>query len=192
MTKLDQLLSSIDPERTTDQVARRIDEAINSFLPGPGQINRYDDFVTYVICFCRLVEATVLRLQGGSPNANPDLDRGRFMHVLSRAYGAQGLRTAFEMARTGNEGGLYAVLRKLGEVLAGQYAENEIAARVWSYWNGLSMAEKHAAADEYLSKYGHLLPSELTEGSAGRVRANLPKVLQEHARMMQRLRRVGR
>ena len=192
MTKQDQLLSSIDSGRTIEQIARRIDEAINSFLPGPGQINRYDDFVTYVICFCRLVEATVLRLQGGSPNASPDLDRGRFMHVLSRAYGAQGLRTAFEMARTGNEGGLYAVLRKLGEVLAGQYAENEIAARVWSYWNGLSMAEKLAAADEYLSKHGRLLPSELTEGSAGRVRANLPKVLQEHARMMQRLRRVGR
>lgn len=192
MTKLDELLSRIDPDRTTDQVSRRIDEAINSFLPGPGRIDRYDDFLTYIICFCRFVEATVLRLPDGAPQAGPDLDRSRFMPVLTRAYGDQGLKTAFEMARTGNEGGLYAVLRKLGEVLAGRYAENEIVARVWAYWNGLSMAEKLAAPDEYLSKYGHLLPSELTEGSAGRIRANLPKVLQEHARMMQRLRRVGR
>lgn len=191
MTKLDQLLSSIVPERTFEQVAGRVDEAINSFLPGSKQIDRYDEFVTHAICFCRLVEATVLRLRDGAPSASPDLDRGRFMHVFSRAYGAQGLKTAFEIVRTGNEGGLYAVLRKLGEVLAGQYAENEIAARIWSYWNGLSMAEKLAAPDEYLSKYGHLLPSEITEGCAGRVRANLPKVLQEHPRLMRRLRRVG-
>jgi hypothetical protein len=184
MTKLDQL-------RTIEQVARRVDEAINRFLPGPGRIEQFDDFVTYIIRFCRLVEATVLGLRDGAPKASRDFDRGRFAHVFSAAYGDRELKTAFEIARTGNEGGLYAVLRKLGEVIAGQYAENEIAARIWSYWNGLSLAEKLAAPDEYLRKYGHLLPSEITEGCAGRVRANMPKVLQEHPRLMRRLRRVG-
>jgi hypothetical protein len=192
MTKLDELLSSIDPDRTVNQVTRRLDEAINSFLPGPARIQRYEEFETYLFRFCRFVEATILKLGGGPLSANADMDRGRFMSVLTRAYGDQGLKTAFEIARTGNEGGLYAVLRKLGEALAGRYAANEVAARVGAYWNGLSMAEKLAASDEYLKKYGHLLPSELTESGAGRIRTNLPKVLEEHARMMERLHRIGR
>lgn len=133
-----------------------------------------------------------MRLQGGALGSNPGMDRGRFMPVVSRAFGAQGLKASFEMTRTGNEGGFYAVLRKLGQVFTEQYAENETSARIWAYYNSLSVTEKYAAVDEYLGKYGHLLPSELTEGSAGRIRANLPKVLQEHAAMMQRLRRVGR
>ncbi len=192
MTKLDRLLSSIEPERTIDRVARLVDEAINKFLPGPEQIQQFDGFVAYIICFCRFVETTVLGLRNGAPQASRDYDLGRCTHIISEAYGAQEFRTAFEIARTGNEGGLYAVLRKLGEVFAKEYTQNEIAARIWAYWNGLSLAEKLAAPDEYLSKYGHLLPSEITEGYAVRIRTNLPKVLQEHARMMQRLRRVGR
>ena len=46
--------------------------------------------------------------------------------------------------------------------------------------------------DEYLKKYGHLLPSELTEGSAARVRANFPKVLAQHPKILQKTRRLGR
>jgi len=56
----------------------------------------------------------------------------------------------------------------------------------------LSVEEQLAASTEYLQKYGHLLPSELTEGSAARIRANLPKVLEEHPHLIQRLRQVGR
>ena len=192
MTKQEQLLKSIDPSRTIELIARRVDRAINTFPPGPCQIARYDEFIPHFVRCCRHVEATILDLSGELPEASLDFEWGRYIPVLRRAYGSEGVKTAFELVRTGNEGGLYAVIRKLGEVLAEQYAENEIAARVWSYWNGLSVDEKLAAADEYLSKYGHLLPSELTEGRAGRIRANLPKVLQEHPKMIQRLRRVGR
>ena len=114
------------------------------------------------------------------------------MQSLVRAYGSNGEKAAFEMARTGNEGGLYAVLKKMAQTMGEHYAENEVSAKVLFYWNGLTVPEKLAAADEYLGKYGHLLPSELTEGSAGRVRANLPKVLEEHPRLLRRLRGIGR
>ena len=96
------------------------------------------------------------------------------------------------MARTGTEGGLYRVLRDMAQTMAADYAENELAARVNSYWNDLSTDEKLAAPDEYLRRFGHLLPSELTEGGAWRVRANFPTVLQEHSRLIQRLSRIGR
>ena len=84
------------------------------------------------------------------------------------------------------------MLRKIARSMADQFVENETSARVSRYWDGLSVEQRHEAADQYLSEYGHLLPSELTEGSAARVRANMPKVLQEHLRVMQRIGRIGR
>jgi hypothetical protein len=68
------------------------------------------------------------------------------------------------------------------------YAGNEISARVSHLWIQLSMEEQFQMIDEYLSKYGHLLPSELTEGSAARVKANFVKVLEEHPRLVRRMR----
>ncbi len=60
------------------------------------------------------------------------------------------------------------------------------------WWDELGLDKQQAATTEYLEKYGHLFPSELREGSAARIRANFPKVLEEHPRMIQRMRRVLR
>jgi hypothetical protein len=72
------------------------------------------------------------------------------------------------------------------------YAGNEIAARISNFWETLSTDEKVAVSREYLGKYGHLLPPELTSGSAARIRANFLKVLEEHPGIMKRLRNLGR
>ena len=84
------------------------------------------------------------------------------------------------------------MLKKLARRIARQYGEREVAAKIGTWWDTLSVDERLAATEEYLEKHGHLLPSELTEGSAARIRANFPKVLEEHARLVQRMHRVGR
>jgi hypothetical protein len=76
--------------------------------------------------------------------------------------------------------------------MAEGYAENEIFARIIDYWNRLTSDEQLSATNEYLDKYGHLLPDEMTEGSAARIRANLPKVLAQHPKTLQKTRRLGR
>ena len=43
---------------------------------------------------------------------------------------------------------------------------------------------------EYISKHGHLLPSELVEGSAVRIRMFFIKVLEEHPRLIKNLRKL--
>ncbi|MBC8218657.1 MAG: hypothetical protein H8E73_09345, partial [Planctomycetes bacterium] len=48
--------------------------------------------------------------------------------------------------------------------------------------------QKFNVSSEYITKYGRFLPSELTEGSAARIRANFPKVLEKHPRLIQRIR----
>ncbi|MCY2928051.1 MAG: hypothetical protein NTV86_00880 [Planctomycetota bacterium] len=190
-SKLDRLIESLHPTRTFDEVRRRADDALNTFNVGASQMENWDRFRHCLIQFLHHAEIRLLRLSRSCP-MGLDFDWGRCCHILMRVYGPNGEKAAFEMARTGNEGGLYAVLRTMAQTMADNYAQDEIEAKVNTYWSYLSVDEKLAAGDEYLAKYGKLLPSELTEGSAARVRANLPKVLEEHPKIIRRLTSVGR
>ena len=84
------------------------------------------------------------------------------------------------------------LLKKIAGLLAEEYAENQINYEIYTYWDTLTVGEKLAASDEYLHKYGHLLPQEMTERNAPRIKSFFTKVLQEHPRIIIRLRRIGR
>ena len=190
-TNLDMLLESIDPSRTYDQVSARVDEAVNDFAMHRPIIEDWDEYENYLADFYRHIETVVLRMGSGVPD-NREYYRGQCANLLNKAFGPSGFKAAFEMVRTGKEGGLYQVLKTVADLIAEKYAQNEIFARISHYWESLTLDEKLAAPDEYLSKYGYLLPPELTEGSAARLRANFPKVLEEHPKMIRQMRRIGR
>jgi hypothetical protein len=189
-TKLERLLADIDPSKTYDQVFARADDAINSFQGNCAQITDYNEFGRFMGSFTAHVEKKILRLYKSV--AGPDLYWSRCTQILSQIYGPSGEKAAFEMARTGNEGGLSAVLKTLALRMAEDYAENEICARIDNYWKKLTLNEQLSVTDEYIEKYGHLLPSELTEGSAARLRANFPKLLAKHPQILHKIRRIGR
>ena len=189
-TRLGQLLDSIDPAMTFDVTSNRADEALNSFDFDAGQITDWNDFKACIADFFTQVEAKMLQLHPCP--LDMDYHWGRCVRVLFDVYGGSGEKVAFEMARTGKEGGLYTVLKAIALRMAEHYAENEISARIGQYWEQLTVDEQLSATTEYLEKYGHLLPSEMTEGGAARIRANFLKVLQKHPRLLQKTRRVGR
>jgi len=189
-TKLDELLFSIDPARTIEKTQASADEAINSFS-APAMIDQWDSFHECVAQFLCHLEATVINLPRPM-NDFLDHYRSRGIHLLRSLYGPNGEKAAFEIARTGNEGGFYGVLKALATHAARQYNQSEILARINNYWHNLSTEEQLAAPTEYLDKFSHLLPSELTEGNAGRIRANFPKVLEKHPDLIQTTRSVGR
>lgn len=190
-TKLERLLDSIDPAQTLAEVDARVDEAFNSYPVCAARITEWEEFRACLVRFLHHIEARVLWLRT-SPPVSLEFDWGRCTALLHVIYGRNGEKAAFELARTGAEDGLYGVLKALARQIARQYASNEIRGRIGIYWDGLTTDEQLAAASEYLGKFGHLLSAELIEGSAARVRANLPAVLEEHPRLLQRTRRVGR
>jgi hypothetical protein len=189
-TVLEQLLADIDPSRTYERIFARADEAINTFRFHNARITDWEDFNTCLGEFFAHVEAKILRLHPGPVDV--DFHWGRCTQLLRHIYGASGSKAAFEMSRTGNEGGLFAVMRAIALRMAEEYSENEISARVGQYWERLSVNEQVSAASEYLEKYGHLLPSEMTEGYGARIRANFPKVLAQHPQVLRKTRRLGR
>lgn len=190
-TQLDQLLESIDPAVTLDQVSSRVDDAMNSFHAFTTTIQKWDDFKHLLTAFHWHVQKAILRTRL-SRSPDPDIEWGRCFAILFREYGPNGEKAAMEIARTGKEGGLYSILKKIAKRMIEEYAGNEIRAKVSHYWYPLSTEQKLAATDEYLEKYGHLLPSELTEGTAVRIKADFMKVLEQHPRLVSRLRKVSR
>lgn len=190
-TKLDNLLESIDPVRTLDQVSARVDRAINSFQLKSGSIRQWDEFKFVLTRFFCYTENIVLRIHDHL-QPDPDINWGRCCRLLMKEYGTNGEKAAFEMVRTGSEGGLYKVLKAVAKRMIDENAGNEIIARIVYFWDNLTVDERIAITNEYLYKYGHLLGSELTEGSAARIRANFIKVLKEHPNLIKRMREIGR
>jgi hypothetical protein len=185
--RLEAMLERIDPARTLEDSARRADLALNSFPVPPGPLVRWEDFRRCVLEFYRHTERKILGI-GESLSGSDDFHWGRCLGYLMKAFGKNGEKAAFELARTGVEGGLNRVLREMARAISEEYGENWIAGQVWNYWNSLSIAEKLTAPDDYLRQFGHLLPTEMTEGSAGRIRANFPKYLMEHPGLVRGLR----
>jgi len=191
MTRLDRLIESIHPQRLSEETARRADAALATFSAPAARIADWESFRSCITAFVRHVEKSILRLSGEC-RADREFEWERCVRFLMRAYGPSGEKAAFEMARTGIEGGLHGVLKAVAGTLAEEYTRTETRARIHTFWNGLTAEEQWNVADEYIEKYGRLLPSELTEGSAGRIRASVPAALERHAEMLQRLGRVGR
>jgi hypothetical protein len=96
------------------------------------------------------------------------------------------------MARTGVGGGLYDLLRSVAMHVAEDYIKREIRAKVDAYLDKLSVDQQLRASSEYLAKYGHLLPSEMTEKTAARIRAEFHKVLEKHPWLLLKIHEVGR
>lgn len=190
-SKLDEFLETIDPSRNYDRLRARADAGLNSFWVDNAVATDYWEFQRFLARFLCHMDNLLLRL---SPSREPDyeLDASRCYYLLKEELGDQADKVAFNRARTGVDGGLYGLLKKVAELMVEKYAGNEIAARICDFWNSLSLDEKLEVPREYVRKHGHLLPSEMTEGKAARVMVNFRKVLEEHPRLIAQIRRVGR
>jgi len=155
------------------------------------RVTNWESFREHMAWYVRFIENRVLRVKGDFP-VDLNQDWGRASRLMMQEYGPNGGKTAYDRVRTGINGGLGCVLRAIGERMANEYSQNEINARVSMYLKSLSPSEHLEAAREYLAKYGHLLPPEMTEAGGLRIQAYFPLFLKQHPQIMQTLRRVGR
>ncbi|MBN2590819.1 MAG: hypothetical protein JXA96_13225 [Sedimentisphaerales bacterium] len=182
-TKLERLLASIAPEITLKLTYDRANEAMNSFPFHEVLINTFDKFRYFLICLHRHTEAQILHIDS-MPQDTVDFHWSRCYSILKQIYGTNGEKAAFDMIRTNKDGGLREVVNKFAQTVAINYAMNEIGAKITFYINSLSATERLAAGAEYIEKYGHLLPEEMTEASAARIHDNFASILEKHVLMM--------
>ena len=185
-TKLDRLLEAIHPDITLRPIFDRAGTAVNSFPFPDVIITQFDRFRYLLVRFSQHLDAKILRIES-MPDMGVDFHWSRCYQILKQIYGPNGEKTAFDMIRTNKEGGLREVINKFTDTVVQNYAANEISAKISFYINNLSVTEKIAAGKEYVQKYGHLLPNELTESTAVRIQANFAKVLEKHVFMVYHL-----
>lgn len=190
-SKLDILLSQIDIERTYDQVSVRVDQAMNSFkfeLDSTKTITEFREICARFYCH---LESKVLRLtQPRETDLN--FNWGRFHYQLVKIYGQNAELIAFEITLSNNEGGLYAVFKAVADSMVDFYAENEISARVYNFWNKLSVKEKFEVIDSFLPTLKSIFPNEIAMYGTARIKAYFPKYLIEYPRMLRRNRDIGK
>jgi hypothetical protein len=185
----DCFLDGLHPTRIMDPVRRDLQRALETFPHKTSRITSWPEFQHRFILLCRHCEAILLGLQDGLPPCSFEFDWQQLKRYLVAAFGSSGDKAAFEIARTGSEGGADAVANEVGRAIASERIDALISAQVWGYWNALSTADKLAAGDWFLARCGYLYPEELKEGSAARIRAYLPQVLLQYPHLLDRIRR---
>ncbi len=190
-SKLDILLESISPESTIQQTYNLANEAIMNFRCDKATVASWEEFKCCMARFLKHLDGTVLKLK-----KIPDIDLTEYWRYcikpLLKTYGSSGDVTAFMIASTGNEGGLYAVLKAFAMYKAEEYTKNEISSKISVFWQGLSTDEKLKAADEYLCKYKQIIPSEMLEDYDPLIKGYFWKILEKHPFMIHKLRQTGR
>ena len=186
-TGLDILIKKIDPSRTIDVDERRINEAIACFDWNKATVNSFDEHKKCLADFMR--ELYSHEFLTGNVDFDTDFGYGLALQRLEREYTGNTLQTVYEIMSTGSEGGVYKILRSLGRLVAEEFSRNAIGAHVSEFWSNLSTDEKLAVSDEYIDKFSDILPSRIINDRV-RVKANFPKVLENHPWMLKRIRSV--
>lgn len=186
-TELDLLISRIDSSKTIDVDERRINEAITSFDWNKATVDSFDEHKKCLADFMR--ELYSHEFLTGNIDFDTDFGYGLALQRLEREYTGNVLQTVYEIMSTGSEGGVYKILRSLGRLVAEEFSRNAIGAYVSEFWSNLSTDEKLAVSDEYIEKFIDILPGSITNNRV-RIKANFPKVLENHPWMLKRIRSV--
>lgn len=170
-----------------DRIEGLADDAINNLPPLPATIEDWRKFEIFLAQIHCHVENHVLGVAERPPDLRVDLPRAR--RLLHHVFEGSAPQAAFEIARTGINGGVLYLVRAMAHAFAREYADNLISLAVEAYCTERSVSELLADADEYVASYRHLLPSEIAEGSAARIHANIRNVLKQHPFVERRIRR---
>ncbi len=188
-TDLERLLSRM--ESVPEAVERRVDLALNSAPECPAIVTTWNRYRLALAEFYRHAESVLLSAKE-LPPLNVEWHAGRCWQLLRKELGDSAPQAGFEMARTGNEKGMLGLRQRIARQMAKECSQRLVDVSVGIYWSARSAEELVQDSDEYLEKYGHLLPPEMTEGGAHRIRFSFRKVLREHPAMMRRMREVAR
>jgi hypothetical protein len=193
MTKLDELLKKIDPKNTIDYFNAILDKALNSYHYSTSSIGEIDKLLKVLGDFYWYMEKKMLGLDKDIEQPE-DMRIGFCEEILLKVYGRHYRTAVFDIAKSGVEGGLYSILKKIGEAMARKSAEHRIEIEAANFCNELmnDFTVYEQTVKEYAHKYGHLLPERLIEGGTVDLKINFYEVLKNHPYLVKRMREIGK
>jgi hypothetical protein len=186
---LEDLLDRIDPRKQMAMLNERADQAMNTF---PWKSMIVEDVPAFERGMFEFYHHVWFGILGLSTNLTryEELEYGLCRQILDAEYGHWSI--AYEYAHTGMHGGLYAVCKAVAKQLVAQHFSNYVGSQVSDFWYRLAPHNLSRACDEYIARYGHLWPPELSTGGGFRMKMSFHRVLAEHPFLIQRLSELGR
>ena len=185
MSELIETLSNLTSPQYAEKKYQGADRAINAVNVG-GLVDSFKQFKNILIEVIVLVQKNVLKVQRPIEGAQ-DFYLDAAFRVLQKEYGPNGEKAAFEMSRTGKDGGVNAVIRSIAYGYTDVLFENETKAKVGIIFEQMSDNDKFAVMNEYIKEFGHLWPDELIENGALRLKINFLKTLHLHIEYIRKL-----
>ena len=185
MSEILEILRDLTSRQYIDRMHTDADRAINEVATA-GIIDSFDEFKNIIVKLIISVNKYALKI-------NNNIGGGREYYLnsafkaLSKKFGPNGEKAAFEMARTGKNGGLYEVLKVVAYGYIDTLNENEAQSKIGYLWQIMDNDCKFTLMDQYISEFGHLWPAEMTESSAARLKVNFPATLQLHIKNVRKL-----
>ena len=191
MTRLERYMQQLAPAVSIDPVHRRVDEALRT-LPASvgGAVRNYLAFADRSVLLWWHIEPYLLDI-ANFPRREASDAWYQCRLVYRAIYGSEGDKAGYEIVANNVEGGWRKVAHAFAHKMADDFIEQQVGMSASAWWSLLSTPDRHAAADEFLLKWGYLLPGELTEHSAARVRAYLPEYLKRVPEMFQKLQQIS-
>lgn len=187
-TRLEELIERIDPSNIIDRVSIAVDEAFNSFRYDR-PIESFDDYQEYMTEFVQHIEQIVIGFRTTHPVAK-DFFWGRYSTLVNKKQGPDAWKMNYEKVLTGKGGGTYQLLKDVAAMILEEQSGRQISTKVWNFWNSLDNDEKLDTVDEFLRKFGRILPSEYTSGAY--LKINFPQVLEKYPQLLLEIRRAVR
>lgn len=188
MTKLDVLLQRIDPDGLDmREMAAGTDAKLNSFHVKWAQVQNREEFRECIAAF--IFHAKIPSIARPWFASTPQFHWwGIGRDLLELAYGPNGTERAFRLVAEGADGGTHGVLRKLSAAMLQDRRSGYIAECVRNFWESLTVAERLNAPEEYMAKWGDILPLSLRDRRTSPVRARFTEILKKHPDWLRQLR----
>lgn len=189
-TRLENLIESIDPSQLFDRVSQAVDAAFNSFRYDY-PIKSFDDYQKCMSQFVQHIEQVVLGFR-----SSQDYDRSffwtRYSNLVNGQHGRDAWKMNYEKIITGRDGGLYQLLKEVAGMVLKDRSKQQISNRIGPFWNSLSDTEKLNTIQEFMAKFGDILPSEYRGGGGAYLKMNFPNMLQKYPELILEIRRAVR
>jgi len=88
-------------------------------------LTSYEEYENVLADFYRHIKKNVFNLGSSAPDDKKSY-RDRCLKFIEKAYSPNGYQTVYTIVRTGKEGGLYRVLKKIADLMAEEFAQKQI------------------------------------------------------------------
>lgn len=182
--EIEELLDLI--KNTIDDWQRDIDNVINAYHSPLPEVETCEETTMFLSRFVYFIFC-----QWISPGRSISFHKGVYWRFCDEAlrekYGPYWESVAFDMMRTGAEGGTYTLLKTLAENMAQIGARNTIKSRISEYWEGMTAEKLKRDSRKYVERFGHLLPPTY-RNDRSLLASEFARVLEQHPEMVQRMR----